>query len=814
MNRVRARTPTDDRDDPSFARRWWRDLSLRSKGRAVVALPLVALMVAVLVIGVMERRQKRVEGLERRASETRTSLMELGRALGAAESSSRGWLLLGRSQFLERFETAVMDVEHFLAVVLDSPTISDAEGQRAMDRVAWTVERRVDGLQSQTVLRRSADEDVPVVPQVLVVENLAAADRVAEELAALDAIQRGVLEERRTQANRMRVQAIGVLGLAIVVGVAGGVGGAGLFSSGIASRVASLRDDASRLARGEPLESAGSDADEIGELERALAATSALLRAKDDEVLSEQRRLRALVSAQQSLSLAPLDVTQVYAVLAEEAMVLTGADAAVVETVDGDELVYVAATGSLLEHLGLRVRLDGSLSGWSVRARELLCCEDTETDPRVDQAACRRTGIRSMVVAPLFHQDEAIGVLKVAATVPQRFSSADVAALELLSGVAGAVIGHVHAYVAAHAANDAKNEYLSRMSHELRTPLNAILGFGQLLDIDDLTPEQRDNNDQIMRAGRHLLDLINEVLDIARVESGQLSLSLEPVDVGEAIGDAVALLGPSAAEAAITLEWSCPPSGLLVRADRQRLHQVLLNLISNGIKYSHPGGHVHVTGAADGTSVRIAVSDRGVGIPAGSLDRLFVPFDRLGADRAGIEGTGLGLALSQRLVEAMDGTLEARSVLGEGSTFTLTLQLEPATTPTPIRASHAGGAAGTVLYIEDNPTNVALVERVLRQRRGIDLVVASSGSGALALVATMKPDIVLLDLNLPDMPGQEVLQRLRGDPRLQSTTIVVISADASPGQAERLLHAGATHHLPKPVDVTALLAIIDHALAP
>jgi len=232
-------------------------------------------------------------------------------------------------------------------------------------------------------------------------------------------------------------------------------------------------------------------------------------------------------------------------------------------------------------------------------------------------------------------------------------------------------------------ANAAKSEYLSRMSHELRTPLNAILGFAQLLELEDLTEEQRENLRYILSAARHLLELINEVLDISRIEAASLSLSPEPVDVLQVVTDAVDLIGPLAAERQIRVEAPAPDGDAwVVLADRQRLKQVLLNLTSNAVKYNRHGGSIHVTcRETAGGRVAIAVRDTGPGIPAAKMDRLFRPYDRLGAEHTGVQGTGMGLALSKGLVEAMDGRLEASSVEGEGTTFTVELPLAGSLVP-------------------------------------------------------------------------------------------------------------------------------------
>src|SRR3989475_278524 len=370
-------------------------------------------------------------------------------------------------------------------------------------------------------------------------------------------------------------------------------------------------------------------------------------------------------------------------------------------------------------------------------------------------------------------------------------------------------------------ANRAKSEFLSRMSHELRTPLNAILGFAQLLELEVERPADRESVEQIAKGGRHLLTLINEILDIARIEAGQLPLSPEPVRVGDAIQRVLDLTRPLAATRRIELETggaALHPEH--VWADQQRLQQVLLNLVSNGIKYNRDAGRLTVTcDAAEADRIRISVQDTGPGIAPALRERLFQPFDRLGAEQHGVEGTGLGLALSKRLVEAMGGTIGVESVPSAGSTFWVEfLRAESPidrlarTEPSPAVLAAPAERDGTVLYIEDNLSNLRLVERTLALRPGVKLIPAMQGRLGLALAQQHRPDLILLDLHLPDISGEQVLRELQGDPGLRQTPVVVLSADATPGQVQRLLAAGVRAYLTKPLDVRQLLALLDEVL--
>ena len=379
----------------------------------------------------------------------------------------------------------------------------------------------------------------------------------------------------------------------------------------------------------------------------------------------------------------------------------------------------------------------------------------------------------------------------------------------------------------AERANLAKSEFLSRMSHELRTPMNSILGFGQVLARAELRAEQQKHVQHILKAGRHLLRLINEVLEIARIEAGRQSFSLEPVHVGTVMQEAVSLVRPMSEQYGVEVEDAAEGGReAFVHADRQRLTQVLLNLLSNAIKYNRADGTVRLScavepGDGDEPRVWLRVTDTGHGIPEERIHQLFTPFARLGAEQTEVEGTGLGLALSLRLAQAMGGVLELESTGPEGSVFRLGLtgaasplrRAEDAghTAPAPDDGEHG---TATLLYVEDNLANLDLVETFLLSRPGWRLVPALQGRIGVDLAREHRPDLVLLDLHLPDLTGEEVLRRLRADPRTAGIPVIIISADATRDSLERLRGAGADAYLTKPLDLDEFMATLETHLPP
>jgi CheY-like chemotaxis protein len=356
------------------------------------------------------------------------------------------------------------------------------------------------------------------------------------------------------------------------------------------------------------------------------------------------------------------------------------------------------------------------------------------------------------------------------------------------------------------------------MSHELRTPLNAILGFGQLLEIFTLDADDEEGVKHILKAGRHLLALINDVLDLSRIEAGMLTISLEPVDAGELIRDSLDLIRPLANSRSIRLTVDAGGCDSYVMTDRERCRHVLLNLLSNAVKYNHNGGEVEVRCArVTEETLRVAVRDSGPGIDQARQQRLFDPFERLGAETTGVEGTGLGLALTKQLVQRLGGAIGVETAPGQGATFWIHLPVaerpagsHPAATR-PQTLTKTGDR--TLLLVEDNLANLKVVEAMLRRRPGIAVLPAMQGGLAIELAHEHQPEVIVLDLHLPDLPGREVLHRLRADPRTRDIPVVIASADATPGRVRQLREEGAFAYVTKPLDLQQFLDVVDAALA-
>ncbi len=522
-----------------------------------------------------------------------------------------------------------------------------------------------------------------------------------------------------------------------------------------------------------------------------------------------------------------------------------------------DGMVFRARAGvgskpGVLGEIGIAAD-DSTQAGWTLLAGTPVVVGDYRTENRfATSPVLEANGAVSGVSVVIPCNDKPFGVLMAHATHERVFAEDDVHFLEAVANVVAAAsereqselaLKRAHsaeatarleaekaqqdaetARIEAVRANKAKSQFLSRMSHELRTPLNAILGFCQLLEMEELSADQEEFVHQIGQGGSHLLKLINEVLQIARIEAGHLSLNFESFSIGPTVREAMELIKPLAAQRGITMhlvdstEWNRD-----VRADRGRVHEILLNFLSNAVKYNNKDGQIRVSCAPGNEGyLRLSVADTGPGIAPEKVARLFQPFERLDADSTTIEGSGLGLVLVRNIAEAMSGQVSVHSEVGKGSVFWAELPLSSPANEAHLKESGSGSAqlsalatlVGTVLSIEDDATSSQLIERVLAHHPQIELLSAGGAEEGLNLARRTGPDVILLDLALPDKDGFEVLAALRKDAGLRLVPVIIVSADATEPAREKALSLGAYAYVTKPLDVSLLLQVLSEALPP
>ncbi|HYC02266.1 MAG TPA: response regulator [Azospirillaceae bacterium] len=519
------------------------------------------------------------------------------------------------------------------------------------------------------------------------------------------------------------------------------------------------------------------------------------------------RRLEEVVRTQAMLADTQLDLGQFMQLVVDRMQALTGCKGAVVELVEGEEMVYRAASAAISANVGLRLKRRGSLSGLCVERREVLLCRDSETDDRVDREACRRVGVRAMVCAPLFEGGRAVGVLKVMATEADAFTGDDVSLLELMAGALGAALGKQVAFeekcrqaeamaalaeerdrarAAAEAASQAKSAFLATMSHEIRTPMNGVMGMAQLLAGTPLDAEQKGYVQSIQESGEALLAVINDILDISKLEAGKVELEAIDFDLNALVEGVAMMLSPRAAEKRLDLACFVEEGARgSYRGDPTRLRQVLVNLAGNAVKFTEAGSvALEVRARAEGEDalLRFTVTDTGIGLTDEQRGRLFQIFgqaDDTISRRFG--GTGLGLAISRQLVELMGGEIGVESRPGEGSCFWFALRLPRAAAALATPAEVAERLRGLrVLVVDDVPLHRRVLLQTLESFGIAARAVEEPGAAAAELdrlwAAGTPPDMVMIDYSMAAVRGDELGRALRADGRLSETKLVLISA--------------------------------------
>jgi signal transduction histidine kinase/CheY-like chemotaxis protein len=762
----------------------WLNLSLARKGIIVSVAPLVTILIAAVPIALNEAERGRTIGAIQRTQVARDNAQAALAQMVMAENNVLGFILTGDTAQYVAF-TAASDTA---LRVLTPDTITADSVVRAMLTAARI---RVGAMQAELAreieLARVPGRKPSIASANAMLEQARGnTEKLRHEIQLLITAEEEILKQRTARLELVRHRRNYLAGFVLILGVLGTGFSAVLFTSGVAERVERMQLNATSGMRPDASFHRVAGSDELGQLAVAIEENLQETARTADRLRMAIRaaRIEVIELRPNQDQLAVVGSGNVFRRMGYGVDEIPKTVSGFIETIHEDDRARVA---SALENLTpgweyvVEFRMDTNGVDW--RWMEL---RGAASPPDMETTA--RGGDHSPAMRPV-----TVGVLL---DVTERRTAEEQVR---------------RAMTAADRANKAKSDFLSRMSHELRTPLNAVLGFAQLLEIEELTADQRESVSHILRGGRYLLNLINEVLDLARIEAGRLGLSIEPVPIREVMAAVVALIGPQAAEFGVRLYFPPTAANDYARADRQRLQQVLLNLMSNAIKYNRRGGTVELGLEKAGGKLRVLVKDTGPGMSPQHIERLFQPFERLDAAKSGVEGTGLGLALSRTIVEAMGGEIFVESTPGVGSTFTV--ELDEADVPEDqfevfVQASSSEDRL-TVLYVEDNQANVRLVERVVSRRPRLRLVTISDGDRAIDTVRKERPSLVLLDLNLPGLSGDAILQQLRQDPATSDIPVAILSADATSAQIERLRMLGAQHYLTKPIDVGSLLVVLD-----
>ncbi|MCA1933880.1 MAG: PAS domain S-box protein [Asticcacaulis sp.] len=637
-----------------FLTRFWADRPLALKGLVVVALPLAILLVSLSLLFQASHAEEEAEDDVRRAFAVQRDTYQVHALLAEAAAGVRGYVLTRQARFLEPYRKAEADLPSTFDR-LDG-IIRDAEIRQRFERIRSLAVRKREGLHTIVELAdgRPGNGRHTAEIEAALVSNKIVLDAMRQEIDRIQVRENALLDQRLRRVEEVRNRFLFLTAISAIVGLLGSLAAVYLFSTGIVRRIGNLEDNAERLAQGEALNDLPQDADEIGRLAQRLTRASALLRGREQALRESEERFRLVIEEVRDYGIFALDP-----------------DGVVTSWNLGAERIKGWTAPEILGQHFSRFYPDETRDFLPAqmlqRARDRGTVED-------EGWRLRKDGSRfwANVVITSLHDDngQVRGFAKVTRDMTERRRSE-----EALRMAREDVI----------AANLAKSEFLSRTSHELRTPMSAILGFGQLLELDEetLSPPHRAAVQQIMKAGRHLLSLINDLLDISSIEAGATDMSIEAVDLDDVVQEVHALAAPIVATGGLSFQLEAAEPGLIAQADRRRLIQVLLNLIANAAKYNRTGTCVRLAYGRKGDDIRIEVEDDGEGIDPSAASRLFTPFDRLGQQsKTRVEGTGLGLALSKRLVESMRGQIGYEAP-AQGARFWFTLPAASSTSDKP-----------------------------------------------------------------------------------------------------------------------------------
>ncbi|VVN69811.1 ATP-binding protein [Pseudomonas fluorescens] len=762
--------------------RQWADLPLRGKALVVISLPLVLLLLSLVLIYITERQTARAEEDVRRVLRVQGDIQAVHTLLAEAAASVRGYLLTRREDFLPAHQTGKPLIESALRR-LDS-NVRDKRVREQLITITPLIESKIYGVEEMLRVYEANPESV----KQILINNKQILDELRRHITSMLTLEESLLAERTAAASDTRQRLLLSTWLAAICGLFGAIVAVLFLSRGIVARVQKVQGNAQRLAQGQPLLPQSPENDEIGQLGTRLVEAGLLLAERERALRENEERLRLIIDGVKDYGIFALDMTGHVTSWNAGAERIKGYTE---QEIVGQHFSVFYLPEECPQHPAMALR------------------EATRKGHYMEEAwRCRQDGTRFWASVVITAQYDSTGVLRGFSKITRDISDRRLAEIALRT-----------AREEAERASRAKSEFLSRMSHELRTPLNSILGFAQLLDMDSPV-EQKAQIGHILRAGQHLLMLINEVLDIAKIEAGRLALNIESVPLAGLLQEALTLVSPMATSAGIHLR-PLPRLAADVGtvADRQRLTQVMLNLLSNAIKYNRPEGQVSIEVKVEQQSISVSVCDTGKGIAADRLGQLFKPFERQEADPS-VEGSGLGLALSKSLLEMMNGSLNVHSQIDSGSRFTLELPFvrilenhspPPAVVPdrplTPALCTAVN--RGKVLCIEDNLASLALIETLLQRRTGIKLLSSMQGQLGLDLAVQHAPQLILLDVFLPDIDGLNVLLQLRQSSITRNIPVLMITADASELTRQALLEAGATAVLSKPIHVPSFLAYLD-----